>query len=126
MPKIIVKIKHMKGKSSSGGLVNYIANRDGVDKSVNLKMFPGKATKKQTEYIEEMIKKCPDAKNSFEYMDYIDNPTFKNASELISIVSENNPQIFESRETYLNYIATRPGVEKKNVHGLFGMENDID
>ena len=126
MPKIIVKIKHVKGKSSSGGLVNYIANRDGVDKSVNLKMFPGKATKKQTEYIEEMIKKCPDAKNSFEYMDYIDSPTFKNASELISIVSENNPQIFENRETYLNYIATRPGVEKKNVHGLFGMENDID
>lgn len=126
MPKIIVKIHHMKDKSSAGGFVNYIAKREGVDKSVNQEIVISKPTKKQTEYINELLKLCPDAKDSFEYEDYIENPTMQNASAFISIIAEQNPQIFESRETYINYISTRPNVEKHGEHGLFGMEDTVD
>ena len=126
MPKIIVKIHHMKAKSSSGGFVNYIAKRKGVDKSVNQKIVIKKPTKNQIEYINELLKLCPNAKNSFEFQDYMENPTRQNASAFISVAAEENPDIFENRETYLNYISTRPNVEKFGEHGLFGEEDAVD
>ena len=112
MAHIIVKIPHVSGKGSAANMVSYIAKREGVDKSVNQKVTIKPPTEKQMTYIEEMVKMCPDAKESFEYEDYIENPTRQNASALISVVAESNPQLFENRETYLNYIATRPNVEK--------------
>lgn len=126
MPLIIVKIHHIKAKKSAGGFVNYIAKREGVDKSVNQKIGISKPTKKQMEYIDELLKLCPDAKESFEYEDYLENPTKQNASAFIGIAAEQNPQIFENRETYLNYISTRPNVEKHGEHGLFGAEDLVD
>lgn len=126
MAQIIVKIPHVSGKSSAGGFVSYIAKREGVDKSVNQKITIRPPTEKQMSYIEEMIKMCPDARECFEYEDYIENPTRQNASAFISVVAESNPQLFEDRETYLNYIATRPNVEKFGEHGLFGSEDDVD
>lgn len=126
MAHIIVKIPHVSGKGSAANMVSYIAKREGVDKSVNQKVTIKPPTEKQMTYIEEMVKMCPDAKESFEYEDYIENPTRQNASALISVVAESNPQLFENRETYLNYIATRPNVEKFGEHGLFGSEDDID
>lgn len=125
MAKLIVKIHHLKSKKSVGGFVNYIANREGVDKTVNQKVLIGKPTKKQIEYIDEMLKYCPDSKNSFEYEDYISNPTKQNASALISVMAESNPDLFDTREMYLNYIATRPNVEKVSEHGLFGSEEMV-
>ena len=126
MPRIIVKIHHMKAKKSAGGYVDYIANREGVDKSVNQRIVIGKPTKRQMEYIDKLLKLCPDAKESYEYEDYIENPTKQNASAFISIAAEQNPDIFESREIYLNYIATRPNVDKIGEHGLFGAEEKVE
>ncbi len=126
MPKIIVKIKHLKKTKSVGNLVDYIARREGVDKSVNQRVLVGDASKKQIEFIDEMLKNCPDEKNSFEYADYIDNPTKKNASALITVIAENNPDVFENHEKYLNYIATRPNVEVIHEHGLFGNDDIIN
>lgn len=126
MPSIILKIPHMKSSSKLGGFVRYIATREGVDKSINQDIILRKPTQKQIAYINEMLKLCPDAKDSFEYQDYIENPTIQNASAFISIAAESNPEIFENRETYLNYIATRPHVEKKGSHGLFGNEDTVD
>lgn len=60
------------------------------------------------------------------YEDYMENPTKQNASALISVIAESNPQIFSDRETYLNYIATRPNVEKHGEHGLFGVEDAVE
>lgn len=125
MAKIIVKIHHTKSKSK-GKFAEYIAKRDGVDKSVNDKILSENPTKKQAEYIEELLKNCPDAKDSFEYEDYINNPTRKTASAFISVIEEENPDIFENREIYLNYIATRPRVEKFGTHGLFGEQNVVE
>lgn len=126
MPKIIVKIPHLKAQKSVGGLVVYIATREGVDTSVNQKVLVGKPTKKQMTYISEMLKLCPEAKESYEYEDYMANPTKQNASAFISVIAESNPQLFADRETYLNYIATRPHVEKQGEHGLFGAEDAVD
>jgi len=126
MPKIIVKIPNIKAKGSAVNMVEYIAKREGVDTSVNNQIVIKAPTKKQMEYIDELLKICPDAKESYEYEDYIENPTRRNASAFISIIAEQNPQIFSDTETYLNYIATRPNVEKKGEHGLFGNEDEID
>ena len=65
MPKIIVKVKHIAAEKSAKKYVNYIAQRDGVDKSVN-------------------------------------------------------------REGYIKYMATRPGSEKIDTHGLFGAEKNVN
>lgn len=124
--KIIVKIPHLKAKKSAGGLVEYIAKREGVDKSVNGQVVIAKPTEKQMKYINELLKLCPGAKESYEYEDYMENPTKQNASALISVIAESNPQIFSDRETYLNYIATRPNVEKYGEHGLFGVEDTVE
>ena len=42
MAKIIVKIHHTKSDKSKGKFADYIANREGVDKSINQKMSIGK------------------------------------------------------------------------------------
>lgn len=126
MPKIIVKIKHLKASKTVVGFLNYISNRDGVDKSVNEKVLVGKPTTKQLEFIDEMIESSPEIKKSFEYEDYIENPTKQNASALITTIAENNPDTFQSKEIYLNYIATRPRVEKMSSHGLFGSEDNVN
>lgn len=126
MPKIIVKIPHLKAQKSVLKLVGYIANREGVDKSVNKQVVIAKPTEKQIKYIDELLKLCPEAKESYEYEDYMANPTKQNASAFIGVIAENNPQLFADRETYLNYIATRPHVEKQGEHGLFGAEDAVD
>ena len=55
MPKIIVKIKHLKTSKSVGNFVNYIAKRDSVDMSLNQKVLVGKPTKKQVDFIDKML-----------------------------------------------------------------------
>ena len=126
MPKIIVKIKHLKTSKSVGNFVNYIAKRDSVDMSLNQKVLVGKPTKKQVDFIDKMLEEYPDGAESFEYEEYKNNPTKQTASNLITHLSETNPESFESNEIYLNYIATRPKVEMISEHGLFGNEDEIN
>lgn len=126
MPKIIVKIKHLKTSKSVGNFVNYIAKRDSVDMSLNQKVLVGKPTKKQVDFIDKMLEEYPDGAESFEYEEYKNTPTKQTASNLITHLSETNPESFESNEIYLNYIATRPKVEIISEHGLFGNEDEIN
>ena len=85
MPKIIVKIPNIKAKSSAVNMVEYIAKREGVDTSVNNQVIIKAPTIKQMEYINELLKLCPDAKESYEYEDNIENQTRQNASAFINI-----------------------------------------
>ena len=126
MPKIIVKIKHLKTSKSVGNFVNYIAKRDSVDMSLNQKVLIGKPTKKQIDFIDKTLREYPDGEDSFEYEEYKNKPTKQTASNLITHLSETNPEVFENNEIYLNYIATRPNVELVSEHGLFGNEDDIE
>lgn len=80
------------------------------------------ATQKQKDWIKEHGKGLTDL---LEYSDYKNNPTFGNASELISAIAEYH---ITDSETYLKYIAERPGVYKQKgaAHGLFDMNGKAD
>ena len=67
----------------------------------------------------EILWEFSDAKELFEYEDYLASPNRENASEFITIALEQNLDKIGDRERYLDYIANRPRVEKFDSHGLF-------
>lgn len=123
MARIVVKNGYLKGDSEKtaahlNNLVKYIATRDGVEKIKNgHELWP--ATKKQQALVKEILREFPDAKELFEYVDYLASPNRENASEFITIALEQNLDKIGDRERYLDYIANRPRVEKFDSHGLF-------
>ncbi len=125
MARIILKMPYIKSCSLPSNYASYIATREGVDKAVNISNPTGKPTKKQIEFINKLIADAPDSKDSFEYEDYIKNPTIENASLFISLAAEQNPELFPDRENYVSYIAMRPRAEKLCDHGLFGVSDDV-
>lgn len=122
MARIILKCPYLKGREKTAAhlnnLVKYIATRDGVEKmESDHKLWH--STKKQKDLIAQILREFPDAKNLFEYEDYLENPNRGNASEFITIALEQNLDKISGREKYLDYIANRPRVEKIDSHGLF-------
>ena len=123
MTRIIVKNGYLKGGNAKtaahlNNLVKYIATRDGVEKIKNGREL-WHSTKKQQTLIGEILREFPDAKEMFEYEDYLANPNRENASEFISIALEQHLDKIGDREKYLDYIANRHRVEKFDSHGLF-------
>ena len=123
MARLILKCPYIKGGSKKTAaplshLVKYIATREGVEKIPNGREL-WRATKNQQSLIQEILREFPDAKELFEYEDYLENPNRENASEFITIALEQHLDKFGDREKYLDYIANRPRVEKLDSHGLF-------
>ena len=110
------------GRKSAGGYMKYIATREGVEVLTG----KGPATEKQKEMVAKLLKDFPDMRDSFEYEDYKQAPTLHNASALISAALDSHMQNLQSENSYLRYIATRPGAEKHGAHGLFGREENAD
>ena len=105
--------------------MNYIATREGVELLADGASHP--VTAKQKELIAEVLKDLPETKSLFEYENYLAEPTMQSASSFLSSASENNrSRMQEKNSIYLRYIATRPGVEKKGEHGLFGDADGMD
>lgn len=124
MAKIILKCPYLKpgAKEHSRNLIEYIATRDGVDKIDDTwKQKP--VTLRQKVFILDLLKDFPDSKDSYEYQDYLQEPTIANASEFISRTMEDHYDQAASRDNYVRYIANRPGVEKMGAHGLFTDSN---
>ena len=122
MARIILKCPYLKGGEKTAAhlsnLVKYIATRDGVEKMESgHKLWH--STKKQKDLIAQILREFPDARDLFEYEDYLKNPNRANASEFITIALEQNLDKISGREKYLDYIANRPRVEKFDSHGLF-------
>lgn len=122
MARIILKCPYLKGGEKTAAhlsnLVKYIATRDGVEKMESgHKLWH--STKKQKDLIAQILREFPDAKELFEYEDYLENPNRGNASEFITIALEQYLDKISGREKYLDYIANRPRVEKFDSHGLF-------
>ena len=122
MARIILKCPYLKGGKKTAAhlnnLVKYIATRDGVEKMESgHKLWH--STKKQKDLIAQILREFPDARDFFEYEDYLKNPNRANASEFITIALEQNLDKISGREKYLDYIANRPRVEKFDSHGLF-------
>ena len=119
MANLITKFKYYKPKSAKhkGNYVKYVATREGVEK-LPKNNSESHATKNQIDLIEKIIRDYPDSVEMLEYDDYLKSPTIKNASEFITRAIEDN-NLFINESTYVDYIATRPRVEKSGSHGLF-------
>ena len=119
MPRIILKCRYLKHeKAHLAHLVLYIATREGVEMARDTHdHLP--ATARQKQLIDELLRALPDTQESYEYRDYQANPTMGNASAFIAISIEQNMDLVAKKENYVDYIASRPGVEKRGTHGLF-------
>ena len=125
MAKLILKWRYLKGNSSKHvkHLVNYIATREGAEKT-DESWENKKVTKQQQELITELIKDFPSSAQSFEYQEYITNMTKGTASHFIDRTIEDNLDIIGKKENYVSYIANRPHVEKLGAHGLFSQTDE--
>ena len=125
MPRVIVKCRYYQASSSLrdiGGMLRYIALRKGVDRSDD-SWETEAVSKAQEDIILRFTDAHPHLKKTVEHRDYVGAKTKGTASEFISMVLENFPELL-SDKTYLDYIATRPRVEKiEGAHGLFSDED---
>lgn len=127
MPKIIVKCRYYKTENTRrnlGGLLEYIAKREGVRKCDDgWKNAPPTAA--QRGVIEKLLKNAQSVKQTDEYTEYEKYPTRGNASELIASALEAHPSFLDDK-TYLDYIATRPRAERiGGTHGLFSDDGTV-
>ena len=121
MVKLILKSGYIKSGDAATGYLNYIATRERVE----VLNGNGHPTPAQQKLIEELLHDFPDSKNSYEYADYEEVPTFGAASKFITAALDANAHIAMEREGYMKYIATRPRVERRGEHGLFSSEMNV-
>ena len=95
--------------------MKYIATRERVEKIEG----SGPATQKQKQLIEQLLRDFPDAKDLFEYEDYLAAPTVAGASAFITMALDVKANEAQDRGGYMKYIGTRPRVERSGEHGLF-------
>ena len=121
MPRVVVKCRYYSPQNSArdiGGMLRYIATREGVEKlGEGWKTAP--VSKAQEDLILRFVSSLEKSKRLPEYKSYQQAQTKGTASEFISAVLENYPEML-SEKTYLDYIATRPRAERlEGAHGLF-------
>lgn len=127
MAKVIVKCRYYSPENSArdiGGMLTYIATRKGAEKFGDSwkTTSPSKAQKELVVQFTEQIKSC---QRLPEYQDYLRANTKGSASEFISAVLENYPEML-TEKTYLDYIATRPNAEQiGGRHALFTDKDEI-
>lgn len=120
MPKLVQKCGYIKG-GGGAGYMKYIATREGVEKIHGR----GKPTENQQRLIADLLRDFPDANELFEYEDYCANPCVSTASAFIAMVVDSNAHTMREGDVYMRYISTRPRVEKRGDHGLFGQEREV-
>lgn len=121
MAKLVQKSGYIKSGKASG-YMRYIATREGVEKLAG----NGAVTKGQRELIQKLLTDFPDAVELFEYEDYCKMPTLGTASAFISMALDANLHEIDSESGYMQYIATRPRVQKRGAHGLFSSATAVD
>ena len=125
MVKLVQKCGYIKpggGGSGAGGYMRYIATREGV---VCLH-GRGPATEAQQKLVSNLLRDFPESRELFEYGDYALHPTMEKASSFISAALDTNVEKLQAEDGYMQYIATRPKVEKRGDHGLFGVSSDVN
>ncbi len=121
MSKLVQKSGYIKS-GKAGGYMKYIATREGVEKLAG----NGPVTKGQRELIQKLLHDFPDAEELFEYEDYCKMPTLGTASAFITMALDANLHEIDSESGYMQYIATRPRVQKRGAHGLFSSATAVD
>ena len=121
MAKLVQKSGYIKS-GKAGRYMKYIATREGVEKLAG----NGSVTKGQRELIQKLLHDFPDAEELFEYEDYRKTPTLGTASAFITMALDANLHEIDSESGYMQYIATRPRVQKRGAHGLFSSATAVD
>ena len=121
MARLIQKSGYIKNGKASG-YMEYVATRDGVE----IIQSTESATKKQKQFIKRLLKDFPDAKELFEYSDYLQTPNRGTASAFIAVALDTHLHEVESESGYMSYIAQRPRAEKHGGHGLFSEVDTTD
>lgn len=119
MARLIQKSGYIKNGKASG-YMEYVATRDGVE----IIRSTEPVTKKQEQFVKRLLKDFPDAKELFEYSDYLQTPNRGTASAFIAVALDTHLHEVESESGYMSYIAQRPRAEKHGGHGLFS-EADV-
>lgn len=112
--------KCKEGRTSN--YLNYIGTRDGVEK-LDDSWRNRNVTVKQIELIKSILKDVPGIKESDEYQTYVTYSTRGKAQDLISTALDDYPKLLDNK-TYLDYIGTRPRVEKFSNNGLFSDDGE--
>ena len=121
MAKLVQKSGYIKSGKASG-YMRYIATREGVEKLTG----NSPVTRGQRELIQKLLHDFPDAVELFEYEDYCKTPTLGTASAFITMALDANLHEIDSESGYMQYIATRPRVQKRGAHGLFSSATAVD
>jgi hypothetical protein len=102
MPKIIFTSRYLRDAPPEQleNYVRYIGTREGVEKVDESKRHLP-ATIHQKEFIKQLIRDIPQAKEMLEYADFLLHPTIGNASELISCALEQYLDLVAKRENYV-------------------------
>ena len=119
MARLIQKSGYINAGKATG-YMEYVATRDGVEIIQSIESV----TKKQEQFIKRLLKGFPDAKELFEYDDYLQTPNRGTASAFIATALDTHLHEVESESGYMSYIAQRPRAEKHGGHGLFS-EADV-
>lgn len=114
MARLIQKSGYIKA-GKAAGYMEYVATRDGVE----IIQSTEPVTRKQERFIKRLLKDFPDAKELFEYSDYLQTPNRGTASAFIAVALDTHLHEVESESGYMSYIAQRPRAEKHGGHGLF-------
>ena len=114
MARLIQKSGYIQG-GRAARYMEYIAKRDGVE----VLQSTEPVTKKQMQFLTKLLKDFPDAKELFEYADYLQTPNRGTASAFIAAALDTHLHELESESGYMAYIANRPRAEKRGGHGLF-------
>ena len=115
MARLIQKSGYIQG-GRAARYMEYVAKRDGVE----VLQSTEPVTKKQMQFLTKLLKDFPDAKELFEYSDYLQTPNRGTASAFIAAALDTHLHELESESGYMAYIANRPRAEKRGGHGLFG------
>ena len=121
MVNLVQKSGYIKS-GKAGGYMRYIATREGVERLAG----NGAVTKGQRELIQKLLTDFPDAVELLEYEDYCKTPTLGTASAFITMALDANLHEIDSESGYMQYIATRPRVQKHGSHGLFSSSTSVD
>ena len=121
MARLIQKSGYIQG-GRAARYMEYIAKRDGVE----IIQSTEPVTKKQMQFLTKLLKDFPDAKELFEYADYLQTPNRGAASAFIAAALDTHLHELESESGYMAYIANRPRAEKRGGHGLFSAADVTD
>ena len=101
--------------------MRYISTRERVE----ILSGNGPATKNQQALVKNLLRDFPETRELHEYEDYTTDPTFGNASAFITTALDMNADEVQDRKGYMEYISTRPRVERHGEHGLFSSATSV-